>query len=317
MAGIPNLGNTCYISTCLQCLRHCVPFMMYIRGIRSMPCSLLNMLQEFYTVLDMAPEDTKIMTLTQELYHGLAGGNFDEQRDVHEFFLGILEQLGKECPKVTPDKHQWFNIHNIKDPQSRAICAFMETKWEESNTETSRLERIFQGQLSNVTVCSNCEHVRLSSDIFTCLHVYFDPKSHSSLKDSIFAYMNIEQLEGVECEHCKGHHNARKVCRVFKYPQVLLVLVHKPRNRSIDVCLDLDLRGVSMGIAQHENAMYRLTSAACHFGSLRHGGHYIAVCKNEKDRWYSYNDTRACEVTDEKTLGDLLHRGYLFVYEKC
>lgn len=285
--GIPNLGNTCYASTCLQCLKRCKSFVQLVR-VTAPKRPLFELLSRFLAMLDAAPSDINVLSMTRALYQRLGTGF--EQGDVHEFMLNTIDVLDKDIGIPKSD----FKFVEKK----RSIHDFMDHMWDCYASLKGPVESLFSGQFALLSICEGCQHASLLSDTFTCMHLG---------REGLQGYMTCETIEGIECDRCQRRTTRKKMTRLYRAPTILLLLFDRSPE-TIDVVLD-----VAPYTMTGSSVKYQLRSAACHFGSLSYGGHYIALCREEDGRWTAFNDSQARPVTEP---GMLLSRAYMLVYER-
>ena len=133
------------------------------------------------------------------------------------------------------------------------------------------------------------------------------PKMEMSLDDA-FEILREEELldENNEwyCENCKKKQRPKKKLEIYNAPKILIIQIKRfshitKINTKVNFPLiDLDLSKYIISDDESKNAKYDLFAVANHYGSLSFG-HYTAVCKNSlNDKWYEYNDSSVCEITD-------------------
>lgn len=304
--GIPNLGSTCFVATCLQCLKSCRVFMTWLRA-QTDPLSLR--LGAFYEALDNDPRDVNILSNTRELYDAFLGNSRAiDQGDVHECLLTILSALSKSSK--TPPKPLAVASDRIcratYDPLAYRAMSFLDGKWKPE----SSLDALFEGQLAHVQVCASCQNTRLSSDTFGCMSLGNARDVAQGLKEVTSA----ETLEDIQCDTCLRRTHQKRATRIHRTPEILVLLFDGQKDKHVPSRLDMrpfvwDLRD------DRPHIPYRLKAAACHFGTLSSGGHYIALCERDR-KWIAFNDMSSVEVSGEADLGVLLRHAYLVVYER-
>lgn len=305
--GIPNLGNTCYLATCLQCLRACPSFRELVRTQAKFDRTM-RMLGAFFDVLDKDGRDANVLSSTRELYAAL-GSNTGDQEDVHECLLGMIERLSSGHRKRTEvlAKTRSKIFQGMRDSLLRQVVTYMDEQW----TPKTDLEALVTGQLVHVTVCTECERLRLSADDFTSLSV-----SSPDIARGIQDYMSVDSISELECDWCKRRTRSNRVTRVHRCPKILLVLAHGTEaNKSVPEVIDLKSYTSQM-LDDRKTIEYDLRSAACHFGTLKYGGHYVALAKNSDGRWSVYNDTVETDSSDPKVRSMIASKAYLIVYEQ-
>ena len=304
MAGIPNLGNTCYLATSLQCLRSCRSFHKLVHT-QSRIDSTMRMLAAFFDVLERNPRDANVLSSTRELYRAL-GSNTGEQEDVHECLLGIIQRLSSGHRKRTEVLAKTRSkIVGGLDSLMRSVVDYMDSQW----TPKTDLEAMFTGQFAHMTVCTVCQRLRVTADDFTCLSV-----SGPDIARGIQTYMGAEVLDDLDCEWCTRKTKSKRITRIHRCPSILCVLANGDDPKRVQETIDVKPY-TSQILDDRKTVEYELRAAACHFGSLKYGGHYVALCKGGDNRWSVYNDTVSTDANDPKVRAMVASKAYLIVYE--
>lgn len=269
----------------------------------------MRMLGDFFDVLDKDGRDANVLNSTRELYAAL-GSNTGDQEDVHECLLGIIERLSSGHRKRTEvlSKTRSKIFQGLRDSVLRQVVTYMDEQW----TPKTDLEALFTGQLVHVTVCTECERLRLSADDFTSLSV-----SSPDIARGIHNYMSVDSINELDCEWCKRRTKSNRVTRVHRCPKILLVLAHGTgADKTVPETIELKPY-TSQILDDRKTIKYNLRSAACHFGTLKYGGHYIALAKSgDKSHWSVYNDTVETDASDPKVRSMIASKAYLIIYEQ-
>lgn len=314
MSGIPNFGNTCYISTCLQCLRYCKRFRAFTEHFtESQPSQLMTLLDRFYGMLESTDSDpakisrvaNALMMMISRRMKNLETG---EQEDVHEFFITLVDVLSKESSMCYADQVPIRHvIQGPFDPRLEKVIRFMDKQF--YTDKPTFIENLFRGQHAIVMTCQSCNHTRVGSDVFTSIQLH--PIS-SSLVECLRNSLQEEVVEGVECEQCRSKTKHAKMTRIFRSPKVLMLVANADRRSLTDVPEVMNARACLWKDVCDSSPIYRLKAVACHVGSRR-SGHYAAVCKDPNMGWTLYDDSTVKPLDTPSTY---VQHGYLFVYEQ-
>ena len=311
IVGFRNLGNTCFMNSILQCLVRLTPLRDAIvkidRGDISKNSKLRgNLAMAFkslvlevrnssnYTVI--SPNEVKI----QIGYHSRQFQGY-EQQDSAEFFRCILEGLNIDLNRViTKPVYQEMtgntneNLKNVADRW-----------WKYSlSRDSSVITDLFQGQLSSVITCKDCNYGSVSCDSFLCLNLP-SPDSYmrsTSIDQCLGLYFKESHLQSYRCEKCKKKDNCSQKISLYRLPKILVLQLkrfhvdgfRKERlNTEISYPEELNL-GYYKNKLCNDSTIYKLHAISHHIGSL-YSGHYIADCK-EDNRWCCFNDTRVSSI---------------------
>lgn len=266
----------------------------------------MRMLASFFDVLERNPRDANILASTRELYRTL-GSNTGDQEDVHECLLGIIERLSNGHRKRTEVLAKTRSkIVGGLDSRMRNVVEYMDAQW----TPKTDLEALFTGQFAHMTVCMECERLRVTADDFTCLSVT-GPNVARGIRD----YMGVDSFDELDCEWCKRKTRSRRITRMHRCPPILCILANGDDSRHVQETIDVKPY-TSQILDDRKTIEYELRAAACHFGSLKYGGHYVALAKHaNSDHWSVYNDTVSTDANDPKVRSMIASKAYLILYE--
>lgn len=341
--GIVNLGNTCYFNATIQCLKHSVPFIRYFFDGRfdNDRLGMINQrpmeqafLGHYYNLmknlieLPGAAKPYELLKLLYVLNKTFAPG---VQCDAQECLTTILDTLHialRINVKITVD-----NGNGSSAAYNRMVKSYRQYESYLKHGGYSAINEIFGSQFESKLTCHLCNHESNSYDPYNLIPIEIAQKA-ISLYDCLDQFMHAEDLDNVQCEHCKQKTRATKQFRLWTLPQMLIIQLKRfdplmrKTNQHIQSPLILNLTKyvsfprVVSNIQDNPAALqlYDLKGIICHAGQL-HGGHYTAKCYNTgsdtvKPGWYDFNDERVTYIPDsqlEQTLQSPLN--YILFYE--
>lgn len=311
------MGNSCFMSTGLQCLAHLEPLVAHFLSDRyeeelrpdnskgtggRLARSFASLLREIWTRPEQrvhAPAEIH-RSLRARAPHLFVDR---EQQDVQEFLGCMLDGLhedlniakgGRGSPAAVPQR-----LEEEDAEEYAAACAWVRYL----SRDKSCMVDLFQGQLRSCLTCLECNYSSKQFDPFMYMSV---PVSHQmrTLGDAIDAFLASETLTGNEqwyCECCKKKVDAQKKIDLWKLPQILVLYLKRfeftgSRCSKVDVPIDAELSGLDfspyVSSRQRQEPVFDLRCVANHSGSYGFG-HYTASCKDPRDgQWYLYNDER-------------------------
>lgn len=242
--GLQNVGNTCYMSSCLQCLAGTIDLVKYFLS----PAGIEHELNVENFLGSGGKVAREFATLMRTLWCGnqqvVAPWQFkkvlgeaaiqfagSEQHDSQEFASYLLDCLHEDLnrvrgkkPTVTfPDLTPKV-IEEKGEERAAAECWNLYLQ-----RDKSIIVDIFQGQLRSQITCRQCRYLSTKFDAFMYLSLpVVDEGGNplSTLDACLHEFSKDEHLCGDDqwyCPECKAHVDAVKTIAVWKLPPVLIV----------------------------------------------------------------------------------------------
>ena len=293
LAGLVNIGNSCYINAVLQCLLNTPVLNNFLRdSCHSKTCKVNR-------CLICALTDTMVKLCQSELPvipfkvidHVIQDSSLNpcEQEDAGEFlfhFIDCLEDIS-------------FGINN------------------DSNIS----DVTFVGQEKQVTTCCVCNNVSVTKPTnFLCLHLPIASRLRNKrIGNKIKKYFSPSSLNSYHCLNCKNRVDAKRQTFVTKAPNCLVLQLLRFSNTNgnitkIDALVEAE-EEVKLPTDNEGDVTYELYAVIAHEGGYG-SGHYFTYLKTRENRdWW-------LELNDENTLVsepvDVLFstKGYLYFYKK-
>lgn len=324
LTGLTNLGNTCFMNTCLQLLSHTHEFMDSIKDIKINNGGLLTEWKSLRSMMwkeNCVISPVRWLKATQEcankkdmmIFTGLA------QNDLPEFLIFLINDFHDSISRKVS-----MNIkgksENSTDDMALKCYNMMKNMYEK---EYSEILKFFYGIHVSQLVNPNTKEVLTNSP-----EPYFivelpipNITTEISLYDCFSYYSNPERLSGENAwynEKTEQQEDVDKQMVFWSLPEILVISLKRFTNTNTKIkkkitapLENLDLSDYVKGYNK-ETYKYELYGVANHVGNPM-GGHYFAYIKGKSGSWYEMNDTRINPISASNVVS---HMSYVFFYRK-
>ncbi|XP_012932113.1 ubiquitin carboxyl-terminal hydrolase 2 isoform X2 [Heterocephalus glaber] len=239
LAGLRNLGNTCFMNSILQCLSntrelkdYCLQ-RLYMQDLSHTSSTHTALMEEFakliQTIWTSCPNDvvspSEFKTQIQRYAPRFVGYN---QQDAQEFLRFLLDGLHNEVNRVTVrPKSNPENLNHLPDDEKGRQ---MWRKYLER--EDSRIGDLFVGQLKSSLTCTDCGYCSTVFDPFWDLSLPIAKRSYPevTLMDCMRLFTKEDVLDGDEkptCCCCRARKRCIKKFSIQRFPTILVLRILK------------------------------------------------------------------------------------------
>ena len=303
--GMINLGNTCFINSCLQVLIHC-PYFIYnfFKQIRSIDINETIISAYFYqvclTMMNTINTQEKYIDITN--FRGAFGAKHPTfegylQNDSQEFCRIFLEDISEEL-NIVKNKELYKVLTNTD--RKTKITRDREFDLNFKGREQSIITDLFYSQIITTYTCE-CkgaiyafqklldfplllrENMKII-DIYDLLRIYF--------QDEIIDFEK-------QCEKCHKVSKHKKIIKISRPPTILILSLQRidPITQKKNECIVNFPKVLDMSeFLDHDcgfdmQPFYDLYAVVNHIGNIE-SGHYFSYIKfHQRENWYEFNDS--------------------------
>ena len=336
LSGLANLGNTCFVNTCMQILSHTyqlnnildskknnngtiekrflnewnkLRLLMWSKNCVIGPGAWIRAVQLIARVKD------------RDIFTGYS------QNDINEYLLFVLDMFHEALKR--PVKMTITGVsENYKDEMAKKCYTMIQNMY---SKEYSEIVKLFSGiHVSHIisrddTVLSmtpepfmalelpikknGVENVATNSNIEIDLYDCLDSFTANEVLDDDNKWLN---------EKTGGRESVVKKIQFWNFPDILIISLKRFNNngRKIQKLVNFPIENLDLSkyvVGYNKNKYnYSLYGIANHTGGTA-GGHYFAYVKNANGKWYNFNDT---SVKEMKIFDLISPKAYLLFYSK-
>ena len=326
--GLANLGNTCFLNSCIQALNHTYEFdrirAKYERHVR--PDTLETIiLREYEELRNVMFENNGVVSPEKFVHHihrvaAQKGRDLFTgwaQNDMPEFLLFMIE-----CIHASISRGITVSIHgkqeNTVDELALKCYGMLKTTYAK---EYSEIMDLFYGiSVSELWSADGATRHSVNPELFFILDI---PIPLKTLTECLDAFTETESLEGDNAwwnEKTGVRENVRKRITFWNFPKVLVISLKRftpDGRRKINSLIDFPLENLDVskyvsGYAPH-SYVYDLYAVCNHSGGVQ-GGHYTAFAKRPDGEWLHFNDTQVERIGDPRQV--ITPMAYCLFYRK-
>lgn len=318
LSGLANLGNTCFINSCIQVLNHIYELetlrLKYSPHHKNIPET--QVFHEWLQLRDVMWTNNNIYTpinLLRAIQHNAKLKNrvlFTgyAQNDLPEFLLFMIDCMHISICRPVIMK---INGNRVTDKDEIAIKCYSMLQ-QIYTKEYSEIMDLFYGiYVSEITSEMSEQHIitRLSvkPEPFFILDLplpvsYYsaDANQEIHLEKCFDLFTKQEYLQNENAwynENTKKYQNAYKQITFWNIPKILIIALKRfspdgmrKLNNIIHFPVDhLDLSKYVSGYNE-KSYVYELFGVCNHMGNIM-GGHYTSYVRTEQNEWFHFNDT--------------------------
>lgn len=319
LTGLANVGNSCYINSCMQLLSHTYELNELLSNLnkkdfnKNIEATILiewNNLRELMWSENCTIAPWGFINAVREvatkkninIFSGYA------QNDVSEFLLFIIDCFHCGLKREVSMKISGV-VQNSTDTLAEECYKMMQKMYK---TDYSEILNIFYG-ISVTQIKSKDTDIVLSKtcEPFSILSLSIPQKTTTlTIFDCLDLYREEEELSGENAwfnDETKSKQDVKKSTIFWNLPTILIIDLKRfdNSNKKLHSLVATPLEGLDLsGYVDGYNSsdyIYDLFGTGNHSGNVM-GGHYTANIRNPNGKWYSFNDTTINQVPEDKVI---------------
>jgi ubiquitin C-terminal hydrolase len=332
LSGLSNLGNTCFINSCMQILSHTYELNIFLdqenykKKIKKIVDSVLliewDSLRKILWSKNCLVSPGKFIKTIQKIANVKEKEIFTgySQNDLPEFLLFLID-----CFHNSLSREIKMTISGTPENETDvvAIKCFEMIKNMYSK-EYSEIWNLFYGiHVSEITNLETGKQINITPEPYLMIDLPIPTNNKTpSLIDCFNLYVQGEILDGdngLYDEKTREKINIRKRIQFWSFPTILIIDLKRFNNNfqknQIQVTFPIDNLDLSIYVIGYkkESYIYELYAVCNHSGSSM-GGHYTSYVKNANGNWYHFNDQEITKINDSNSI--VTPKAYCLFYRK-
>lgn len=337
LSGLANLGNTCFINSCLQVLSHTYELNDFLDKNDGEYKQKLSAFNDKKYLLDskFLIEWDNLRKLLWQKNQLISPGGFIKavqqiakhkkidiftgyaQNDLPEFLLFIFDTfhngMRREVNMIIKGQ-----VKNKKDKMAKQCYEMIRTMY---SNEYSEMLDIFYG-IHVSKIGKNGKNISMKPEPFFIIDLPIPDVGGSNIYSCFEQYCKPETLEGdngLLNEETNEKESVDKQIVFWSLPKIMVLdlkrFTSSGKKKQCHINIELDDLDLSKFVEGYDNDSYKYELyGICNHSGGTLGGHYTATVKNKNNEWYLFNDTNVSKI--ENFSGENNTSGYCLFYRK-
>ena len=334
LTGLTNVGNSCYLNSCMQILSHTYELNDFLK--KGEYKKKLNRVADSVILLEwdklrelmwstnctVAPHGfvktiRKIAAIKKrDIFTG------HDQNDVQEFLLFLIDAFHTALSREV--EMQINGQMQTETDKLATVCYTMMKNMYKK--EYSEMLNIFYGiHVSEIISNTTCESLSAMPEPFSVLSLSLPDKEKATptLYDCFDLYCEPEKLSTANGnawfnDKTQQKEDAQRRISFWSLPNILIIDLKRwnSHTRKNHNRIDIPLNGADFSkyVKGYNADAYKYDLfGVCNHGGGAQGGHYTAYIKNANGKWYEFNDTLVKEINEIDVISQ---QSYCLFYRK-
>ena len=309
LTGLANLGNTCFLNSCVQVLSHTYELSEYLSSEKcknnlkaDIPDSIIT--KEWNDLRDIMWKNNGVVSPNRYVYfiQQLASTKGRDlftgwaQNDMPEFLLFVIECMHNSVARPITMKITG-KIENAVDKIATECYTMLQNIYSKEYSEVMNMfYGIYVSEL--MTMDGKISHaVKPESYFMLDLPI---PRKNASLMDCFDAFTGAEIMSGDNAwfnEKTGKKEDVKKRITFWNFPRILVITLKRfspDGKKKIQDIIDFPLENLNLSkyvSGYNPNQYVYNLYAVCNHSGGPQGGHYTAFVKTAEKEWIHFNDT--------------------------
>lgn len=327
LSGYSNLGNTCFLNSCIQVLNHTYELIALHTSLTQKNCDETNLWNEYDKLRNATLVGNQLINPLPfvQMVHQLAMKKGKilftgwAQNDLPEFLLFMIDAMHTSICRKTSAKVLTVNLPQNNSPKDNLAKRCLETLGEVYSAEYSEIMDLFYGMyVSKISSIETISSQSFKPEPFFILDLPIPTNIRSPIRllDCFNEFINIEHLDGDNKwfnEDTQKKESATKQILFWSLPPILVICLKRftSTGEKINSFIDFPIENLNLSpyVVGYTPEIYKydLFGVCNHIGTTM-GGHYTSFVKNMisgengDPQWISYDDRHVNLIPTQQSI---------------